>query len=348
MLKSHAHFIWADWVQIWLPKWQHDHWWAGPVELFTTNWESSCASARGSIESMTGYWNVTSTIYHCKGDGDDEHRGEATINVAKSTRTHTMIEESTNVTVSNSDNDIHLVGVTSPRLTCRMPNRAEMEIERSLSLSMSLLFLLFCSLWFFSSLDLGPVQMALAQVFTTSRDKSSGGGVSTCTGSGKWLPFGTDQFQNLWVRTFVHVGWLFHCILSFPTLVWVLCSAGGLHLKSGIMYRHGCTWRVQGRVTFALYSQLSTSLRSLPIILPSYYSTILTSMCATVSTDIPSYQAIHECIPLQNLQCHVCCHVSNTQGEVMRSHKSAVSDFWNTLPAHLNITCPEPGIPRFL
>jgi len=47
--------------------------------------------------------------------------------------------------------------------------------------------------------------------------------------------------------------------------------------------------------TRSLYSWLATSLRSLAIILPYlplYYSTILTSTCATVSTDITSYEAI--------------------------------------------------------
>ena len=32
-----------------------DHWWAGPVEFFTRNWESSNASAVESTVSMTGY-----------------------------------------------------------------------------------------------------------------------------------------------------------------------------------------------------------------------------------------------------------------------------------------------------
>jgi len=65
------------------------------------------------------------------------------------------------------------------------------------------------------------------------------------------------------------------------------------------MQRPGCTWRVQGRVIPAFYSPLAMSLRSLAIVLPLYYSTILTSTCATISTDIPSYQAIHGHMPLQ-------------------------------------------------
>ena len=44
----------------------------------------------------------------------------------------------------------------------------------------------FCLLlYFIASLDLGPVQAALALVFTTSGDKSSGGGVSPCAASAK-------------------------------------------------------------------------------------------------------------------------------------------------------------------
>jgi len=55
--------------------------------------------------------------------------------------------------------------------------------------------------YFFTSLDLGPVHMALARVFTTSGDKSSGGGVSPWAGSDEWLPFGTDRLWDLWVCT---------------------------------------------------------------------------------------------------------------------------------------------------
>jgi hypothetical protein len=100
---------------------------------------------------------------------------------------HTMIGDFAEITVSNSDNDLHLIRVTSARLDGRMPDIPEVEILRTVSLWMFLLSLLFCLplyfftsllLCFFTSLDLGPVQMASAWVFTTSPDKSSGGGVS--------------------------------------------------------------------------------------------------------------------------------------------------------------------------
>jgi len=55
----------------------------------------------------------------------------------------------------------------------------------------------FSSLYFLTSWDLGPVQMASERVFTTSGDKSSGGGVSPCAGSTEWLPYGTDRFRDL-------------------------------------------------------------------------------------------------------------------------------------------------------
>jgi hypothetical protein len=56
---------------------------------------------------------------------------------------HTMIGDFTEITVSNSDNDLHLVRVTSVRLDGRMPDISEVEIWRTVSLWMFLLSLLF-------------------------------------------------------------------------------------------------------------------------------------------------------------------------------------------------------------
>jgi hypothetical protein len=78
---------------------------------------------------------------------------------------------------------------------------------------MFLLSLFFSSLYFYTSLDLGPVQMASARVFTTSGDKSSGGGVSPGAGSAEWLPYGTDRLWDLRVRTFAYFERLFDCFL---------------------------------------------------------------------------------------------------------------------------------------
>jgi len=164
---------------------------------------------------------------------------------------HTMIGDFTEITVSNSDDDLHFVWVTSERLVGRMPDIPEVEIWRMVLRWMFLLSLFFSSLYFLTWLDLGPVQMASAQVLTTSGDKSSGGAVSPCAGSAKWLPYGTDWLWDFWVRTIVYLEWLFDCFLSYSCMG--LCSPGGLHLKRGIMSQHGCTWRFHGQVLPGLY-----------------------------------------------------------------------------------------------
>ena len=126
---------------------------------------------------------------------------------------HTMIGHFTEITVSDSDNDLHLVRVTSARLDGRMPDNSEVEIGGRCYFVCS--FFLFSLLYFFTSLDLGPVKMASGLVFTTSGDKSSGGGVSPCAGSAEWLPYGTDGLWDLWVRTFAYVERLFDRCYSF-------------------------------------------------------------------------------------------------------------------------------------
>jgi hypothetical protein len=98
-------------------------------------------------------------------------------------KAHTMIGDFTEITVLNSDNDLHLVWVTGARLDGRMADIPEVEILRTVSLWMILFSLFFCLVYFFTSLDLGPVQMVSARVFTTSGDRSRGGEVSPCAGS---------------------------------------------------------------------------------------------------------------------------------------------------------------------
>ena len=182
------------------------------------------------------------------------------------------------------------------RVDGRMLDIPEVEIWRTVLLWMFLLSLFSPSLYFFTSLDLGPVQMASARVFTTSGDKSSGGGVSLCAGSAEWLPNGTDRFWDLWVRTFAYVEQLFGCFLS--TIVRVYAPQGSAPKEGdNVTARLHVTCPGPGNTSFR-YSRLAMSLRSLAIILPLYYSTVLTSTCATVSTDIPSYEAIHGRMPL--------------------------------------------------
>ena len=56
---------------------------------------------------------------------------------------HTMIEDITEITVSNSDNDQHLVQSTSARFDGRMPDIPDVEIWRKVSFWMFLLSHLF-------------------------------------------------------------------------------------------------------------------------------------------------------------------------------------------------------------
>jgi hypothetical protein len=62
---------------------------------------------------------------------------------------HTMIGDFTESTVSNSDNDLHLVRATSARLDGRMPDISEVEIWRTVLLWMFLLSLFFSLLLYF-------------------------------------------------------------------------------------------------------------------------------------------------------------------------------------------------------
>jgi hypothetical protein len=113
---------------------------------------------------------------------------------------------------------------------------------------------------------------------------------------------GTDQLRDLWVRMFYgDVERWFDCFPSFPTLVRNNAPQGS-EPKEGdnVMARLHVTCPGPGN-TRIIYSRLATSLRSLAIISRLHYSTILISTCATVSTDIPSYEAIHGCMPLDRL-----------------------------------------------
>jgi len=195
------------------------------------NLESSSASALERMVSMTGYLNTYKLDIPMQwrwrwrwwAASGSHHR-------CRRVRTRLIlwlrIADFTEITVSNSDNDLHLVRVTSVRLDSQMPDIPEVEIWRTVSLWMFLLSLLSSCLYFFTSLDLGPVQMASARVFTASGDKSSGGGVSPCAGSAEWLPYGNNRLWDLWVRTFAYVERLFDCFLSIPTLVRVYAAQG--------------------------------------------------------------------------------------------------------------------------
>jgi len=63
-------------------------------------------------------------------------------------KTHTMIEDFTGITVSISNNNLHLLPVTSARLDGRMPVNPEVEKWRTVSLWMFLLSIFFSSVYF--------------------------------------------------------------------------------------------------------------------------------------------------------------------------------------------------------
>ena len=102
---------------------------------------------------------------------------------------------------------------------------------------------------------------------------------------------------------FVHLRTLNGCLVVSFLLLYGFMQPRGSAPKEGdnVTARLHVTCPGPG-ITGFIYSRLATSLGSLAIILlylPLYYSTILTSTCATVSTDIPSYEAIHGRMPLQ-------------------------------------------------
>jgi len=162
---SQARFIRADRARIWppkqLPKPQNDHWWAGPADMFTRNWERSSASALECIVRMTSYWDA------CKLDIPmqlpmvmamwmvmmSSERMPPSM-VPSRDEAHTMIGDIAEITVSKSDNERHLIQVRSARLDGRMPDIPEVGIWRMVSLWMFLLSLFFSSVYFFTSLFL--------------------------------------------------------------------------------------------------------------------------------------------------------------------------------------------------
>jgi len=130
-------------------------WWAGPGELFTRNSESSSASALGSIVSMTSYWNayklhipIQSPIAMAMETMSSDWKPPSM--PPNQDEAHTMIGDFTEITVSNSNNDLHLVRVTSARLNGQMPDIPQVEIWRTVSLGCFLF--LFSSLYIFTSL----------------------------------------------------------------------------------------------------------------------------------------------------------------------------------------------------
>jgi len=141
------------------------------------------------------------------------------------------------------------------------------------------------SLLFFSSLDLGPVQMASARVFTTSQWKCS-------------FPVRRIR-RKVAIELYQSVAGLMisyryvrgrnaRCFLPFPFLVsCTVMQPRRSAPKEGdnVTATRGC-----GRVTAILYSRLATRLRSLAIILPIHlYLLSLESTFATVYHNYHTY-----------------------------------------------------------
>jgi len=122
------------------------------------------------------------------------------------------------------------------RFDGQIPDIPEVEIWRMVFFGIFLHSLFSYSLYFLTSLDLGPVQMASAPVFTTSGDMSSVGGVSPCARSAERLPYSTNRVWDLWVRTFAYVERLFDRFHSFPTLVHVYAAQGVCTMRGGQCY----------------------------------------------------------------------------------------------------------------
>ena len=120
---------------------------AGPAE-FTRNSENSSASALESMVSMTGYWNdykldipMQSPMAMAMAMMSSAWKPPSM--PPSQDDAHTMIGDFTEITVSNSDDDLPLEQATSATFVGRMPDIPEMEMWRTVSLWMFLLSLLF-------------------------------------------------------------------------------------------------------------------------------------------------------------------------------------------------------------
>ena len=141
-----------------------------------------------------------------------------------------MIGDFTEITVSNSDDDLHLVRVTSARLDGRMPDIPEVEIWRTVLLWIFLpsrLFSLLRSIsaqykwrrhWFLPPPETSQVDVE----FPRALDPPNGYQIVL-------IGCGTDGFVRLrTLNGYFIVFILFHSCTG-------LRSPGGLHLKTGII-----------------------------------------------------------------------------------------------------------------
>jgi len=130
---------------------------------------------------------------------------------------HPTIGDFNEIAVANSDNDLHLIRVTSARLHGWMPAIPEVEIWRMVSLLMFHVSLLFSLLRYFfvSQPSTYAVRMGFRQLQRWDKRRWSFPG---CRMRRNVALSGPDQFRDLWVHTIAYVEWLFDSFLSFLLL----------------------------------------------------------------------------------------------------------------------------------
>ena len=175
-----------------------------------------------------------------------------------------MIGDFTEITVSNSDDDLHLVRVTSARLDSRMTDIPEVEIWRTVFLWMFLLSLslLFTSLLLWISAQykwrrhgfLPPPEISQVEVEFPRAPDPPNGYHTVLIGCGAY--------------GFVHLRTLNGCLVVSFLLLYGFMQPRGSAPKEGdnVTARLHVTCPGPGNTSF-IYSRLATSLRSLAIIL---------------------------------------------------------------------------------
>jgi len=213
--------------------------------------------------------------------------------------THTVIGDFTHLAVSNSDNNLHLLEATSTRFGGQMPDILEVQIWRTVSLWMFLLSHHFYLLLYFigSRPSINGIGRGFYHLWRYVKCRWSR---HVC----RIRPLAT-----IWYWSVVGLMSLYVCVLWM--VVWlfpVLLFDGVIHRGrsaptegNDVMAQLHITCPGPGNTSF-IHSQLTSSLRSLAIFLPLYYSTVLSSTFATISTDISSYMAIHQRMPIHSIR----------------------------------------------
>jgi len=159
----------------------------------------------------------------------------------------------------------------------------EVEIWRHDYFSMFSCF----SLLFFSYLDLGPVQMVLAWVFTTFRGSHVEVDFSYVPDLPKGHPEGIDRLRDIWVHIIVYMEQLIDCFLTISCVSYscMVMQPGRYAPQEGDNVTARLHETCPGPGNAISYSRLATSHRSLVIILPIHLHLLsLESTFATIST----------------------------------------------------------------